>query len=113
MNPAVSGPLEALLVAADRPVSEASGGVVADVPPDLKSQVVKGASAHNQDGGRQGQLFFAADRRKLGCAHNLNGPARARECVSLCAGIDSRYRVDGTGRGLSSVRYRPVESVYV
>ena len=52
MNPAVSGPLEALLVAADRPVSEASGGVVADVPPDLKSQVVKGASAHNQDGGR-------------------------------------------------------------
>ena len=39
-----SGPLEALLVAADRPVSEESGGVVADVPADLKSQVVTGAS---------------------------------------------------------------------
>ena len=83
--PRLSGPWEALLIAADRPVNRPvlearTDGVVADVPLDLKSQVT-GASAQHEDG-RQ-EKHFAADRRKLGCAHN--GPARATQSVCLCA----------------------------
>ena len=50
--PRLSGPLEALLIAADRPVNRPvlearTDGVVADVPLDLKSQVT-GASAQTR-----------------------------------------------------------------
>ena len=78
--------MEALLVAADRPVSEESGGVVADVPADLKSQVVTGVSA--QDGERQGK-HFAGLLRKVGAVRaQSNGPARAAQSVFLCVHMD-------------------------
>mmetsp|Transcript_21213 Transcript_21213/g.53986 ORF Transcript_21213/g.53986 Transcript_21213/m.53986 type:complete len:303 (+) Transcript_21213:127-1035(+) len=70
-----------------------------DVPPDLKSQVVTGASA--QKTARQGKHFSSPDRRKLGCAHNLDGPARPRGTVCVCRCVSSTLRsvfVCGTDR---------------